>query len=70
MEPISNSKHVNGLYKADAKKKLTICEVHRKLYNKLKDTDLMTDEVISIRTGFCDRKKNALQVGQIQTQLD
>ena len=45
MEPISNSKHVDGLYKADAKK-------------KLKGTDLMTDEVrYLLEQGFVIGKK-------------
>ena len=58
MEPITNSKHVDGLYKADAKKRLTICEVHRKLYNKLKDSDIMTDEVrYLLEQGFVIGKK-------------
>ena len=58
MDPIINSKHVDGLYKVDAKKKLTICEVHRKLYNKLKDIGVMTDEVrYLLEQGFVIGKK-------------
>lgn len=58
MEPIINSKHVDGLYKADAKKKLTICEIHRKIYNKFKDTEHMTDELrYLLERGFVIGKK-------------
>ena len=58
MEPISKSKHAPGLYSGDIKNKLTICEVHRRLYNRLKDTPYMTDELRHLlEQGFVMGKK-------------
>ena len=55
---ITNSKHACALYSGDTKNKLTICEVHRKLYQILKDTDHMTDEVrYLLEQGFVMGKK-------------
>ena len=58
MEKIHKSKHANGLYDDKVAKKLTICEVHRRLYKSLKDTDYMTDEIrFLLEQGFVIGKK-------------
>ena len=58
MEHLTSSKHAAGLYKNDKKTKLTICEVHRRLYNKLKDTGVMTEEIrYLLEQGFVTGKK-------------